>query len=88
MRDEPKDGCEGDYVFSGTASSWIFSISASLMVAKRQFKPAILFCLDHTVNNDQLLRDSELIRLLETPRSLSEYILINDSRLLASRILD
>ena len=30
------------------------------------------------VNNVQLLRDSELIRLLETPRSLSEYILKMD----------
>ena len=28
------------------------------------------------MNNAQLLRDSEPIRLLETPRSLSEYILI------------
>ena len=37
-----------------------------------------LFCLDHTlftpfgVNNAQLLRDSEPIRLLETPRPLCE----------------
>ena len=28
------------------------------------------------VNNAQILRDSEPIRLLETPRSLSEYFLI------------
>ena len=46
------------------------------MVAKREFTPAILFCLDPAlftpqgVNNAQLLRDSEPIRLLETPRSL------------------
>ena len=70
------------FVFSGTASSLIFNISASLMVAKFEFTPAILFCLDHAsftpqgVDNAQLLRDSEPIRLLETPRSLSEYILI------------
>ena len=70
------------FVFSGTASSWIFNISATLIVAKRKFTPAILLCLDHAlftplgVNNAQLLRDSEPIRLLETPRSLSEYILI------------
>ena len=42
---------------------------------------AILFCLDHTlthwvVNNAQLLQDSEPVRLVETPRSLSEYMLI------------
>ena len=67
------------FVFSSTASSWIFNISTSLKVAKREFTPAILFCLDHAlftplgVNNAQLLRDSEPIRLLETPRSLSEY---------------
>ena len=74
------------FVFSGTASSaWVFNISASLMVAKREFAPAILFCLDHAlftpqgVNNAQLLRDSEPIRLLETPRSLSEYIVIAES---------
>ena len=53
------------FVFSGTASSWIFNISASLMVAKRVFTPAILFCLDHVVftllgvNIAQLLWDSE-----------------------------
>ena len=70
------------FVFSGATSSWIFNISASLMVAKREFKLPILFCLDHAlftwyeVNNAQLLRDSEPIRLLETPRSLNEYVLI------------
>ena len=43
------------------------------------FTLANLFCLDHTpwvVNNAQLLRGSEPVRLVETPRSLSEYILI------------
>ena len=51
------------FVFSSTASSWIFNISTSLMVAKREFTPAILFCLDHAlltpqgVNNAQLLQD-------------------------------
>ena len=42
-------------------------------ISKHQFTPTILFCLE--VNNTQLLRDSELIRLLETTRSLNEYIL-------------
>ena len=47
----------------------------------KEFTPAILFCLDHTlftpwgVNNAQLARDIQPIRLLETPISLSEYIL-------------
>lgn len=42
-------------------------------ISKHQFTPTILFCLE--VNNTQLLRDSELIRLLETTRTLNEYIL-------------
>ena len=48
-------------VFSGTASSWIFNTSASLMVVKFEFTPAILFSLNHAlfisqgVNNAQLL---------------------------------
>ena len=43
--------------------------------------PAVLFCLDHTlltplgVNNSQLLRNGKPIRLLETPRPPSEYML-------------
>ena len=37
------------FVFSGTASSSIFNIFASLMVAKREFTPAILFSLDHVL---------------------------------------
>ena len=37
------------FVFSGTAPSWIFNISASLMVAKCEFTPAILFCLGYTL---------------------------------------
>ena len=37
------------FVFSGSASSWIVNISASLMVAKREFRPAILFCLGHAL---------------------------------------
>ena len=41
------------FVFSGTASSWIFNISASLMVAKREFTPAFLFCLDHALFTPQ-----------------------------------
>ena len=32
------------------ASPWIFNISASLMVAKREFTPAILFCLDRALS--------------------------------------
>ena len=52
-------------VFSGRASSFILRISNSEMLAKREFKLAILFCLDHAlftpsgVNNAQLLRHSE-----------------------------
>ena len=42
-------------------------------ISKHQFTPTILFCLG--VNNAQLLRDSKLIRFLETTRSLNEYIL-------------
>ena len=47
-----------------------------------EFSPAILFCFYHVLltgqgmNNAQLFRDSEPIRLLETPRSLSECRLI------------
>ena len=37
------------------------------------------YSLRRLVNNAQLLRDSEPIRLLETPRLLSEYILIVNS---------
>ena len=43
------------------------------------FTLANLFCLDHTpwaVHNARLLRGSEPVRLVETPRSLSEYTLI------------
>ena len=45
----------------------------TLIVGKRKFTPAILFCLDKAlfipkgVNNAQFLRDSEPIRLLVTP---------------------
>ena len=51
--------------------------------SKDKFSPAILFCLDHAsltpqgVNNAQLLplQGSEPIRLLQTGKSLSMYIL-------------
>ena len=81
------------FVFSGTASFWIFNISAFLIVAKREVTPAILFCLDHAlftpkgVNNAQLLRDSKPIRLLETPRSVSEHILITNMSWFGKSIL-
>ena len=51
-------------------------------ISNRKFTLMILFCLYHLlftlqgVNHAQLLRDSELISLLETARSLNEYILI------------
>ena len=51
-------------------------------ISKREFTLAILFCLNYAllttyeVNNVQLFRDSKPIRLFETTRSLSEYILI------------
>ena len=46
-------------------------------ISKVEFTQYISFCLDQEqVNNAQLLRDSEPIRFLETPRSPSEYILI------------
>ena len=69
------------FVFCSTTSSCILNVSDSEMLAKREFTPTIVFCLDHAlftprgVNNAQLLRDGETIRLLETLRSLSEYIL-------------
>ena len=72
-------------VFCSTASSCILNISDSEMLAKCDFTLPILFCLDHTllipggVNNAQLLRHTEPIRSLETPRSLSEYIPIRHS---------
>ena len=50
-------------------SSLTFETFRPMQVNAGEFTLAILFCLD------QLLRDSEPIRLLETPRSLSEYIL-------------
>ena len=49
-------------------------------ISKRELTPAILFCLDHVLfapwglNNAQFLGDSEPIRLLETARSLSEWV--------------
>ena len=51
-------------------------------ISKCEFAMAILFCLDHAlftpygVNNGQFLWHSEPIRLLETPWSPIEYILI------------
>ena len=51
-------------------------------LAKREFTPAILFlfglCIIHSEGGKQcsLARDSEPMRLLKTPRSLSVYILI------------
>ena len=49
-------------------------------ISKRVFTQAILFCLDHPlftpqgVNNVQLIRGDEPIRLLETLRLPSEYV--------------
>ena len=49
-------------------------------ISKHVFTQAILFCLDHPlftpqgVNNVQLIRGDEPIRLLETLRLLSEYV--------------
>ena len=49
------------FVFSGTASSWIFNISASLMVEKRDFTPAILICLDHALFTPYRMNNAQII---------------------------
>ena len=61
----------GSFVFFDAASSCILNTFGSGRLAKCEFTPAILFGLNHAlltpsgVNNAQLLRDSEPIRLLE-----------------------
>ena len=51
-------------------------------IISREFKPAILFCLEHAlftpwgVNYAQLPRVSKKIKLLESPRPVSVYTLI------------
>ena len=58
------------FVFCSTASSCILNISDFVLFGSR---------IIHSVgvNKAQFLCDSEPIRLLETPRSVSEYILMN-----------
>lgn len=67
--------------YRGSASS----CSCKITLAKNEFTPAILFLFGlriiHSVGGEwcSLARDSEPIRFLKIPRSLSVYILILDN---------
>ena len=70
------------FVFCSTASSCILNISNSEMLASLCrplcFVWIIHYFTPYKLKNAQLLRDSKPVRLLETPRSRSEYVLTMD----------
>lgn len=67
--------------FLSTASSCVLKIFNSVTLAgNANLRRPFWFCLDHAlftrkgVNNVKIARDSEPIRLLESPRSLSTFV--------------